>query len=103
MNNQQWNNILKIKTKNNFMKDYRQNPSAKFSGEAYGKKVTIEIDHSDFDMDELMGIFKSIALGLEFSESSWNEWIKESAYDIECDERAEEWNEEEGKYVPVQM
>jgi len=79
------------------MKDYTNNPPAKFTGELYGKKVSIELDHSDLDMYELMDAFKNIALSLGFMEGTWNDWVKETAYEIEMDERAEEWNEEEAE------
>ena len=66
--------------------------ASKFTGEAYGTRVTIELDHSDLGMDELMDAFKGIALGLGYSESSWNEYIKETGYNLQLDDEEDEIN-----------
>lgn len=52
---------------------------AKFTGEMYGTKVTVELDHSDIGMDEMFEAFKTIAAGLGWSEESWKHGIKDLA------------------------
>lgn len=59
--------------------------ASKFTGQCYGTKVTIELDHSDLDISELFDTFKGIALGLGFSENGWNEYIIESGLCLQDD------------------
>lgn len=54
-----------------------KNQSSKLSATQWGKTVTIEVDHSDVDLYEFMEMFKGIVIGLEYSESSWRDVIKE--------------------------
>jgi len=58
------------------------NPPAKFTATMYGKTVTIELDHSDFDLSELMEIFKGLTIASGFEMSSWNNVIKNTASQI---------------------
>ena len=55
---------------------YKNQPS-KVSATQWGKTVTIEVDHSDTDLLELIEMFKGLAVGLEYNESSWRSVIKE--------------------------
>jgi hypothetical protein len=48
----------------------------------WGKTVTIELDHSDFDLSELMDIFKGLTIASGFEMSSWNNVIKDTASQI---------------------
>jgi hypothetical protein len=67
----------------------------------YGKTVTIELDHSDIDLNELMEIFKGLTITSGFSNDSWNSTIKELADEIHEDEREDlkkklnEWKNED--------
>lgn len=65
---------------------------SKFTGECYGKRVSIEIDHSDLDIDELMDAFKGITMALGFSEESWNQWISETGKEMEFEYEDSEIN-----------
>ena len=58
------------------------NPPAKFTATMYGKTVTIELDHSDFDLSELMEIFKGLTIASGFEMTCWNNVIKDSASQI---------------------
>ena len=58
------------------------NPPAKFTATMWGKTVTIELDHSDFDLSELMEIFKGLTIASGFEMISWNNVIKDSASQI---------------------
>lgn len=52
------------------------NPPSEFSAMAYGRKITITLDHSDLDMGELMDVFKGLAMGLGYSEQTWEDYLK---------------------------
>ena len=56
------------------------------TGQQYGTKVSVEIDHSDTDIDELMDAFQTLVVGLGYHESAWKQWIVD---------RADEYKEEE--------
>jgi hypothetical protein len=69
-------------------------------GTQYGTTITIEIDHSDTSIDEVMDGFLTIVKGLGYLDSTINEWIKDKSKDIKEDEDtilknsfAEDWYE----------
>ena len=79
---------------------YKNQPS-KVSATQWGKTVTIEVDHSDTDLLELIEMFKGLAVGLEYSESSWRSVIKDlaSMYEEEDTDdlkhKLNEWKEDD--------
>ena len=62
------------------------------TAQQYGTKVSVEIDHSDTDIDELFDAFQTLVVGLGYHESAWKRWIIDRA-----DEYREEDEEETGK------
>lgn len=75
-----------------------KNKPSSVSATQWGKTVTIAVEHSDVDLYELMEMFKGLAVGLEYSESSWRMVIKElgAAYEEEdIDEALTEHNKDE--------
>ena len=56
------------------------------TGQQYGTKISVEIDHSDTDIDELMEAFYTLVVGLGYHQSAWKQWIVD---------RADEYKEEE--------
>jgi hypothetical protein len=67
-------------------------------GTQYGTTVTIELDHSDTSIDEVMDGMLTIVKGLGYLDTTVNEWIKEKAKDVYDDEHqivkdafAEDW------------
>jgi hypothetical protein len=67
------------------------------TAQQYGTKVSIEIDHSDTDIDELFEAFQTICIGLGYHDSAWKNWIVD---------RADEYKEEaaeEAMYEPSPM
>jgi hypothetical protein len=56
------------------------------TAQQYGTKVSVELDHSDTDIDELFDAFQTIIVGLGYHESTWKQWIVD---------RADEYKEEE--------
>jgi hypothetical protein len=79
---------------------YKNQPS-KVSATQWGKTVTIEVDHSDTDLLELIEMFKGLAVGLEYSESSWRSVIKDLAAMYEEEDtddlkyKLNEWKEDD--------
>jgi hypothetical protein len=74
----------------------------------YGKTVTIELDHSDFDLTELMEVFKGLTIASGFEMSSWNSVIKQLSADIhdyereDLKEKLNEWkNEDDDTYTDL--
>ena len=64
------------------------------TAQQYGTKVSVEIDHSDTDIDELFEAFQTICVGLGYHDSAWKNWIVD---------RADEYKEEaaeEAMYEP---
>jgi hypothetical protein len=83
------------------------NPPSKFTATMWGKTVTIELDHSDIDLNEVMDIFKGLAIASGFEMISWNSVIKDLAADIydyereDLKEKLNEWkfdDEDEDEY-----
>ena len=77
------------------------NPSSKFTASMYGKQVTIELDHSDFDLTELLDVFKGLTIASGFEINSWNNVIKALSAEIhdteteDLREKLNEWKNEE--------
>jgi hypothetical protein len=64
------------------------------TAQQYGTKVSVEIDHSDTNIDELFEAFQTICVGLGYHDSAWKNWIVD---------RADEYKEEameEAMYEP---
>jgi len=58
------------------------NTPSKFTATMWGKTITIELDHSDIDLNELMDIFKGLTIASGFEMTSWNNVIKDTASEI---------------------
>jgi len=63
-----------------------------FSAQTYGTKTTVEIDHSDLNVDEVMDSFQTLIVGMGYSLDSWKEWIMETAAEYQ-EEEDEKWND----------
>jgi len=78
-----------------------KNKPSSVSATQWGKTVTIEVEHSDTDLLELIEMFKGLAVGLEYSESSWRSVIKDlgAMYEEEDTDdlkyKLNEWKEED--------
>lgn len=87
------------------IKDFSQ-PTI-LTGKQYGTTVTIEIDHSDTSIDEVMDGMLTIVKGLGYLDTTVNEWIKDKCKDIYDDEHqivkdslADDWFDE--KELPTE-
>jgi hypothetical protein len=80
-------------------------------GTQYGTTITIELDHSDTSIDEVMDGFLTIVKGLGYLDSTVNQWIKDKSMDIYDDEYeimsnslADDWfDESNGEDYPGQF
>jgi len=55
------------------------NKPSKFTAEQYGTKVSVEIDHSDMDLDEVMDAFETLIIGMGYHADSLKNWIIDKA------------------------
>ena len=60
-----------------------------FTVKHYDKTVTIEIDHSDIDLNEVMETFESLTIAMGFTKDGFRSWVKEMA-DVYVEEDAED-------------
>ena len=60
------------------------------TAQQYGTKVSVEIDHSDTDIDELFDAFETILVGMGYHQNAWKQWIVD---------RAGEYHDEESENI----
>ena len=83
----------------NFTTDFKK--QAIFTAQTYGTKTTVEVDHSDLSLDEVMDAFQTLIIGMGYHENSFKKWVIERAEEyIETDaedlkEKLEAWKFEE--------
>ena len=71
------------------------------TAQQYGTKVSVEIDHSDTDLDELMDAFQTLVIGLGYHQSAWKSWIVDRADEYretdaeELKEKLTEWQDDD--------
>jgi len=76
-------NFIKVKNKN---MNYKTNQPAIFTAQTYDTKTTVEIDHSDLDLDEVMNAFQTLIVGMGYSNDSLKSWVLEKADEYKEDE-----------------
>ena len=64
------------------------------TAQQYGTKVSVELDHSDTDIDELFDAFETLVIGLGYHADSWKSWIVERAAEYH-EEENEKWEDRE--------
>ena len=72
---------------------YKSNKPAIFTAQMYDTKVSVEIDHCDLDLDEVMNAFQTLIVGMGYSNDSLREWVKEKASEYMDEDIAD------GKYM----
>lgn len=65
------------------------NKPTSFTVKHYDKTITIEIDHSDIDLNEVMETFESLVIAMGFSKDGFRDWVKEMG-DVYTEEDEEE-------------
>jgi hypothetical protein len=83
----------------NFTTDFKK--QAIFTAQSYGTKTTVEVDHSDLTLDEVMDVFQTLLIGMGYHQNSFKKWVIERGVEyIETDaedlkEKLEAWKFEE--------
>jgi hypothetical protein len=49
------------------------------TAQQYGTKTTVEVDHSDLSLDEVMDAFQTLIIGMGYHENSFKNWVIERA------------------------
>ena len=77
------------------------NKAAIFTAQTYGTKTTVEVDHSDLSLDEVMDVFQTLIIGMGYHENSFKNWVKERAVEYnetdaeDLKEKLSEWRNED--------
>jgi hypothetical protein len=72
-----------------------------FTAQQYGTKTTVEVDHSDMDLDEVMDAFQTLIIGMGYHENSFKNWVIDRADEYretdaeELKEKLDAWKFEE--------
>ncbi len=72
-----------------------------FTAQTYGTKTTIEVDHSDLSLDEVMDAFQTLIIGMGYHENSFKNWVTERAVEYnetdaeDLKEKLEAWKFED--------
>ena len=81
------------------------NKPSKFTAETYGTKTTVEVDHSDLSLDEVMDVFQTLIIGMGYHENSFKNWVIERANEYnetdaeDLKEKLEAWKFEDDNIV----
>lgn len=70
------------------------NKSAIFSSQTYGTKTTVEVDHSDLSLDEVMDAFQTLLIGMGYHHDSFKSWVID---------RADEYNETDAEELKEKL
>jgi hypothetical protein len=87
----------------NFTTDFKK--QAIFTAQTYGTKTTVEVDHSDLSLDEVMDAFQTLIIGMGYHESSFKNWVIERANEYnetdaeDLKEKLEAWKFEDDDIV----
>jgi hypothetical protein len=65
-----------------------------FTAQQYGTKVSVEVDHSDMDLDEVMDALQTLIIGLGYHENSFKNWVID---------RANEYNETDAEELKEKL
>jgi hypothetical protein len=76
-----------------------------FTAQQYGTKVSVEVDHSDMDLDEVMDALQTLIIGLGYHENSFKNWVIDRAQEYnetdaeDLKEKLESWKFEDDDIV----
>jgi len=77
----------------------------KFTAENYGTKISVELDHSDLDIDEVMDAFQTLIIGMGYHADSFKNWVIDRANEYnetdaeDLKEKLEAWKFEDDDIV----
>ena len=66
--------------------NFNSNQPAIFTAQTYGTKTTVEIDHCDLDLNEVMDAFQTLIIGMGYSNDALKHWVLEKAEEYREDE-----------------
>lgn len=81
------------------------NKPSTFTAQTYGTKTTVEVDHSDLSLDEVMDAFQTLLIGMGYHENSFKNWVTERAVEYnetdaeDLKEKLEAWKFEDDDTV----
>jgi hypothetical protein len=87
----------------NFTTDFKK--QAIFTAQTYGTKTTVEVDHSDLSLDEVMDAFQTLIIGMGYHENSFKNWVIDRANEYnetdaeDLKEKLEAWKFEDDDIV----
>ena len=61
----------------NFTTDFKK--PATFTAQTYGTKTTVEVDHSDLSLDEVMDAFQTLLIGMGYHTDALKSWVIDRA------------------------
>ena len=73
------------------------NKPAIFSAQTYGTKTTVELDHSDLDLNEVMDVFKTLIVGMGYNSDSFKQWVLEMAEEYK-EEENDKWDDVDNEF-----
>ena len=74
------------------------NKPAIFTAQTYGTKTTVEIDHSDLSLDEVMDAFQTLIDGMGYHSDGFKQWVLERAEEYQ-EEENEKWEDNEDEII----
>lgn len=67
-----------------------------FTAQQYGTKVSVEVERSDMDLDEVMDAFQTLLIGMGYHQDSFKKWVIERAEEYaEDDEEKSAFDDKE--------
>ena len=75
------------------------------TAQQYGTKISVEVDHSDLNLDEVMDAFQTLIIGLGYHENSFKNWVIDRAQEYnetdaeDLKEKLEAWKFEDDNIV----
>jgi hypothetical protein len=87
----------------NFTAEFKK--QATFTAQTYGTKTTVEVDHSDLSLDEVMDVFQTLIIGMGYHQNSFKNWVIDRANEYnetdaeDLKEKLEAWKFEDDNIV----
>ena len=75
------------------------------TAQQYGTKISVEVDHSDLNLDEVMDAFQTLIIGMGYHENSFKNWVIDRAQEYnetdaeDLKEKLEAWKFEDDNIV----
>jgi hypothetical protein len=75
------------------------------TSQQYGTKISVEVDHSDLTLDEVMDAFQTLIIGMGYHENSFKNWVIDRANEYnetdaeDLKEKLEAWKFEDNDIV----